>query len=271
MIKKTEIEDIITNDLNEVLKNKTIYKYSNFETGLERIVLNKTLKFSHPSIFNDPFDCNEDLLKVDISAEVLDKTIDELDINLTPSRREQIKKLYNNPNTLSSMLKKHKDKFKISCFSKLNDEVLMWSHYADKHKGICIGFNFPYKYDDKFILCPVKYLDKMLPLDGETSTDRIFMYWLTAKSVRWRYEQEIRAITNSNSKETEEIIHYDKKFINEIIFGCNVGDREIKVAIEKIKTVDLNFKKIIFKRMIIDKETFLLKEKIINHLSLKID
>src|SRR6516165_6791682 len=27
------------------------------------------------------------------------------------------------------------------CFSKSWNNILMWSHYADKHRGICLGFD----------------------------------------------------------------------------------------------------------------------------------
>jgi len=49
---------------------------------------------------------------------------------------------------------------RIACFSECNDSILMWSHYADHHKGICIeyetrllslpdaiGFLHPVNYD----------------------------------------------------------------------------------------------------------------------------
>ena len=36
-----------------------------------------------------------------------------------------------------------------TCFSKRNDSILMWSHYADSHKGVCFEFDYesPYFYD----------------------------------------------------------------------------------------------------------------------------
>mgnify|MGYP002227506002 FL=1 len=29
----------------------------------------------------------------------------------------------------------------VGCFSERNDSLLMWSHYADEHRGLCIGYN----------------------------------------------------------------------------------------------------------------------------------
>jgi hypothetical protein len=29
------------------------------------------------------------------------------------------------------------------CFSRTSSNILMWSHYGDNHKGICLGFDVP--------------------------------------------------------------------------------------------------------------------------------
>ena len=29
----------------------------------------------------------------------------------------------------------------VGCFSERNDSLLMWSHYADEHRGLCFGYN----------------------------------------------------------------------------------------------------------------------------------
>ena len=34
------------------------------------------------------------------------------------------------------------NQFAISCFSKLSDSILMWSHYGNKHTGFCVEYNF---------------------------------------------------------------------------------------------------------------------------------
>ena len=63
MIFKSEIEDIITNDLLKVVTTDIIYQYAKFDTALDEILLKQSLQFSDPITFNDPFDCNEKLLK----------------------------------------------------------------------------------------------------------------------------------------------------------------------------------------------------------------
>lgn len=78
MLTKPEIERLILEDLKKALLNKTIYRYADFNTAIDKILLDKSLKFSHPSIFNDPFDCNEKLLKVMVTKEELGSLFEEI-------------------------------------------------------------------------------------------------------------------------------------------------------------------------------------------------
>jgi hypothetical protein len=32
------------------------------------------------------------------------------------------------------------DRAGVACFSALPDDLLMWAHYADKHRGVCLKF-----------------------------------------------------------------------------------------------------------------------------------
>ncbi len=264
MIFKSEIENIITNDLKKVLTTDIVYHYSNYNISLNEIILKQRLRFSDPKTFNDPFDCNEKLLKINYSEEVIDQTISDLSINLSRQEKRELKRKIKNPNIQNQILREKRKEYKLSCFSEYNDEILMWSHYADKHSGICVGFSFPHKYEDKFILCPVKYLDQLKELEGTADVHRIILYWLTTKSIRWKYEKEIRAISKCKDQSLNyEFINYDSRYIKEIIFGCNVPNEKIKAAMSIIQQSNLRHEYITIKRMVINETDFLLKEETI--------
>ncbi len=264
MIDKEGINKIIHNDLIKVLSTQTFYHFSDFDTSVKDILLKQSLRFSDPLTFNDPFDCNENLLKIYNIKEVSEDALSTLGKNLSRTERRELKRNILKPSVLAGILKTEREKFKIACFSEIYNDVLMWSHYGKKHTGICIGFEFPHQYEDKFILCPVKYLDKLIPLDGKTDVNRTILYWLTTKSKRWEYEKEIRAITKCKSTIINEDISFKSEFVKEVIFGCKVSDSKIFEAISIIRKINLRFEQITFKKMIIDESTFLLKEEIIN-------
>ena len=48
-----------------------IYKYIDFDTGINNILVCKSLKFTNPNEFNDPFDCDEELISLNITEKFL--------------------------------------------------------------------------------------------------------------------------------------------------------------------------------------------------------
>ncbi|CCZ85563.1 putative uncharacterized protein [Firmicutes bacterium CAG:631] len=129
----------------------------------------------------------------------------------------------------------------ISCFSKRYDSILMWSHYGDKHKGICIEFDRP---ENDFL--DVKYSKKRCKFDLEDTTRRVLGYMLSneevdvndkglirciskpfiVKSLDWKYEEEVRCVLSPNSEGVstlEELSLYKMPTnISKIYIGCKV-------------------------------------------------
>jgi hypothetical protein len=159
-------------------------------------LLEQSLKFSNPNEFNDPFDCHEGSIRIEHNKELIREVLYTSDlnqrINISRNKRRKLEKDIFKKELYLPIIRDKKNDYKLSCFSAKKDEVLMWSHYADMHRGICIGFNFPHKYEGKFILCPVKYIDKIVSHDG--SADIIKNYPVFAN-----YEVCTLAVRRRNS------------------------------------------------------------------------
>jgi hypothetical protein len=103
---------------------------------------------------------------------------------------------------------------KICSLSSSIEDVLLWSHYADGHKGIAIEINFEnlegeihkVTYDPKI---PFSERTLLTPLNGKEI--------LTKKTIHWKYEKEYRVI---NEKDFFEIA--DR--IQAIYLGTQVSD-----------------------------------------------
>lgn len=149
-----------------------------------------------------------------------------------------------------------KDKALISCFSKRNDSTLMWSHYADSHRGICLEYNRPSKDNYKEIEYTNKrpqmrlfnlvsaflghtIIGKELKADEYKYTNDILEPFFI-KSLDWKYEEEIRCIyTTDDYKNTDIEYDGDNYFakvgsIKRIFIGCKaIGykvDEVLKLA-----------------------------------------
>lgn len=131
-----------------------------------------TLSFSHPMKFNDPFDCNC---------------------------------FFSNGNSAV-------DKFRILCLAGSYDNILMWSHYGEEHRGYCCEYEFWDIYrtivSDNTVrgLCiwgAVKYTDKrpqQRSAHGSFTWADIQFYVNASflKFIDWEYEKEIRFVIISN-------------------------------------------------------------------------
>ncbi len=110
------------------------------------------------------------------------------------------------------------------CFSADWGEPVMWSHYADRHRGICLGFNVR-----RDLVKKVSYrADRILHrLDTEEDPGRLpeklKKQLLYTKSANWSYEEEYRALINLKDTNTEnnlQFINLNKDIeLAEVILG----------------------------------------------------
>ena len=87
IIEKNDLEKIVRSDLIRILNTDIVYKYVDFDTGLKKIIKENSLKFTNPADFNDPFDCNENLLKHDNNEELINNVFNQSYQNIPRSVR----------------------------------------------------------------------------------------------------------------------------------------------------------------------------------------
>lgn len=94
---------------------------------------------------------------------------------------------------------------RICCFTPNNQSTSMWEHYAEKHKGLCIAYDFsqfPPESMQRHWLYPVLYVDTPFDLTpfyiAQAERDARFPTWIilagTHKSADWSSEREWRLI-----------------------------------------------------------------------------
>jgi hypothetical protein len=114
----------------------------------------------------------------------------------------------------------------------------MWSHYAEKHKGICLGFDVPDQ-----LTRDVRYIGDLLvtgDADNLSKDEKLkvieLLYW--AKYKGWRYEEEVR-VHSSREDMDEETGQYfvnfgDALILREVIAGAKfpMSKRPIEDALK---------------------------------------
>lgn len=131
----------------------------------------------------------------------------------------------------------------VVCFSADWCDPVVWAHYSDKHRGLCLGFELPeirgdVENDESAHVC---YIKQPLPfplsfLDlGDSERFEIVRKMLFTKFNNWAYEKEIRAWAPLQNE--EDGLHYlefdGKLHLLEVIIGarCTLQRSEITRAL----------------------------------------
>jgi hypothetical protein len=239
-----------------------LYKYCD-QKGTEKILESLELKLPYISEVNDPlecfpfFYCPDDKLAIETRylsvlkrrnlpkpadyKQVLNELYEKGEIqNILADSTRRLQKIMNLKSCLLSV-------------SKTAKNTVMWTHYADEHKGAIIGIDFDSIFPDKGIkMDRVNYTEERprinILTDFQIPPEAFFRTILT-KSSDWEYEQEFRAIfpvkvlddlrtqglaslKDFNNKKTW-FLRLNPASIREIVFGLHT-EKNLKLAIRKI-------------------------------------
>lgn len=186
-----------------------LYKYQRLTAYSLASLLNDTVWLSSPTAFNDPFDCAITLSR-DKLKESLDHAITEI-ARRNGIPKEQIAnhdKVINQDEQayewLRNSLKNTMQRIGVLCLSATPNEILMWSHYADNHKGFCVEYDFSEDSHLRKIAEPVRYSETIpalslanLPKGAEKNFLDICIF---TKAKQWEYEKEWRVIMHEGGR-----------------------------------------------------------------------
>lgn len=200
-----------------------LYKY--LQAARLDILENRTIRFTQPSDLNDPFECRPNLVSIASGEEIksqweaqfaqgLDEqlgTLGPLPNGITKDDlRKQVLEQKDACAPLMSILERvavsqiapkfiegFDQHIGILCLSEVRDAQLMWSHYADSHRGHLIGFDAKHPFfqkrrgpNDEFgFLRKVEYTARRPQV---TLTHTLSAEWFHTKHQGWAYEKEWR-------------------------------------------------------------------------------
>lgn len=204
--------------LRNISNDDVIYKY---QRGTNRnwncIAKGKPeLWLSQAGEFNDPFDCA--FLYNHHSKEIYDRNTE---YNLAVKEGLEQYERDKESGKLQS-------KVFVSCFSEKNNSMLMWSHYAEQHTGLCVGYRL-YDLIEKYNIFPVIYSNQMPQISDIRNAEESALYQsILTKCEDWSYELEWRIIDIDESKEgcNGKLISFEKPI--SIYMGVRQGRTEKK-------------------------------------------
>lgn len=204
----------------------TLYKYSPANKYLLNNLLTTTIFFNQPSNFNDPYEKGQ----VFVNKEQLEvKHNPHIGVSFNQEENESIF-FHGVDYDVSSGLDLN---IGMSCFSSTPKEHLMWTHYAESHRGICLEYEFEIKenritdiegdilplkveYPSKPMGAPQLYknnknMGRLVPAD-------FYKY----KPSQYKYEGETRLISLDKSG----IKGVKQTCLKKVIFGIKLSDED---------------------------------------------
>lgn len=265
---------------------KKLYKFSSFGSKILGVLADDKLYFSDPKTFNDPLDCSPG-----IHMDVEKKSLEKLFLKLLADRlgREKALKALNSQRYLSTEPQTVEEqerwyvaglgnaifneiigemsKFGVLSLARRWDSVLMWSHYADQHKGICIEYSTvdhmckemgmdiqPVSYAKSGVIKMTDILNWKLH-NSDHSRQKIKDTFFFAKASPWRYEKEWRVVTPSSGLRSSPFI------IKAIYFGCRC---EPAVVTSIVKLLCPDSRGIAFYEVYTTSDVFKLRRRLVN-------
>jgi hypothetical protein len=111
------------------------------------------------------------------------------------------------------------------CFSKSWRNPVQWSHYAEKHTGLCFGFDVPDEH-----LAPVNYSGRRLAVEAQTLLNPSEIdetpanKFLFTKFTHWRYENEVRCFVSLDDRDKESGLYFaefsERLALKQVIVGA---------------------------------------------------
>jgi len=239
-------------------KVKRLYKYRPNNNYTLRLLEYQELYFSFIKDFNDPFDCR---IIIDCigSDEKSWRELAEKKHIPEPIRQEALEGLRSigfEANKIKQIYDKSDFKTEvIYCLSEIKDNILMWSHYTNSHRGICIGFETSIQFNSLVIkhndldlnrhpdpfyhnflpISKIEYQNQYPPsyniFKGEAGG--LFAF-LATKGEDWKYEKEHRIILPYGDIK-KNIIKFDKSILKEVIVGSKAEESFMKQVFDIIK------------------------------------
>lgn len=222
----------------------TLFKYFTINDNFKATIVNNQIWFSSPDDFNDPFDCNikcQYIKDVEFEERINDEIREEYNSadsneaffrqhkNLSMIAEGHDVKLKTNTSKLNENLYNTVKDTGVACFSKINSSILMWSHYADNHKGVCLKFKTS---DTEFFdnVANVRYTEKFPNLGNEFQYSDSQNFLFFTKSNEWAYEEEVRVL-----KKPKQLFKFKPEVLDSIYFGAKCEKEKCKEIIELVQ------------------------------------
>lgn len=228
------------------------YKYRPINENTEKIFTGNEIYFSSPSSFNDPFDGQIGFAPPRTHPEKIEYFASVLIRQRYATSKIKARKLARSKYRAQLASDSHWremtqapvrtfSQMGVYCLSELNDNILMYSHYAGNHTGVCLEFEArvgePLFAAAQKVMYSTEY--PTITMATESEFDRTWTLLLT-KANGWSYEKEWRIalvpVDVDFPPDADPIVHelpkgpgthsFPPAALTGVIFGCRAKEKD---------------------------------------------
>ncbi|WP_185966658.1 DUF2971 domain-containing protein [Clostridium sp. HBUAS56017] len=212
---------------------------------------------------NDPFEysinlTNEKIIELDIELKERSRnyfkniSIEEKKAIIEKSKIEKKSEIDEHREILKKLVSDGRKKCTIGSLCEEKDLLLLWSHYANEHTGICVEYEVKKIEEETNSLFPVIYSNDMVSAADFVPDAGIgIIKQIATKSTEWCYEKEWRIISPGN-EHSDKLLHreyWERPFKgirlkvkpNKIYMGVRISneDKQLIKEIGQHKNIDI--------------------------------
>ncbi|WP_316752583.1 DUF2971 domain-containing protein [Pedobacter gandavensis] len=174
---------------------------------------------------NDPYDCDFEITKTFIKNNYFNQitVLDYPEGNISTEKLDLAKEItlvFLKNKLLQALQDQYRTNLGVCCFTTDPLSELMWSHYANSAKGVCLEFSFRSSLEISNKIIPVHYSNKRILVETEINRAKA----LFQKQIAWSYEKEWRILANQG------YITFNKSNLIGVIFGPRTPVAEVKLV-----------------------------------------
>ena len=217
--------------------NARLYHYTS-RIGIEnlhRIIVGEMFYFSNPADFNDPLDFSPSVVASSSSDPVTHFPVMAGGSDGKPASQNA----FDSPGLPESLaliigqtIEESKDTHRVLCLSESAEFVLMWAHYANRHRGMCVEIDWT-----KLPFPPQKVTyDNVVSLTKMSPAQRKFQFQvphLCVKTCEWQYEKEWRSIVRARSAGEQKFVKL-RGAVKSITFGHKMSREDQRMVVDVI-------------------------------------
>lgn len=211
-----------------------LYKYRSLaaaqKSHVRDLIIDQKLYFSKPAALNDPFEFSP-VLETVASASEQHRHLKEIANRVNIGKPRHERRGIANRLIAQDSIRKHEQAFRstmsqVGVFSMTprHLDLLMWPHYADNHRGICLRFDLQTLCQLGLVPMPVQYSQQRPVYDFVRDNPQEMMTKSAlTKGLPWGYEHEWRLVQSGKGGHVERVA---SQIMTAVILGARISSED---------------------------------------------